>query len=61
MPLVKQKEIFYKLVVERTKEIKKLWNHVNFENLIYYFKVSTKYIDLNGFVDDETLKLFLMI
>ena len=61
MPLVKQKEIFYKLVVKRTKEIEKLWNHVNFENLIYYFKVSTKYIDLNGFVDDETLKLFLMI
>ena len=56
--LDKQKEIFYKLVVERTKEMEKLKNSINFENLIYYFKGSTRDIHLNiSFM----LKLFLMI
>ena len=56
--LDKQKEIFYKLVAERTKEIEKLQNSTNFENLIYYFKGSTRDIHLNiSFM----LKLFLMI
>ena len=45
--LDKQKEIFYKLVAERTKEIEKLQNSTNFENLIYYFKGSTRDIHLN--------------
>ena len=42
IPYDKQKEIFYKFVPERTEEMKKLRNRVNFENLIYYCKGSTK-------------------
>ena len=51
----KQKEIFYKLVPENREEIEKLHNCVNFENLVYHFKGSTKDIDINDFIDAEAL------
>ena len=53
--LHKQKEILCKLVVERSQEIEKLRKSVNFKNLIYYFKGSTKYRDFNDFINSETL------
>ena len=37
IPLEKQKEMFFNLVAERTGEIEKLHNSVNFQNLIYHF------------------------
>ena len=42
-----------KFVAESLKEIEKLQNSVNFENLIYY--CSIKDIDFNDLVDAETL------
>ena len=57
IPFDKQKEIFYKFVPERTEEVKKLCNRVNFENLIYYCKSSTKNINFNYFTDAETLSM----
>ena len=53
--LINKKDIFYKLVADRTEEIEKLPNNVNFEDLIYYFKGSFKHIYLNHFIDAETL------
>ena len=41
LPLDKQKQIFYKLVTERTGEIEKL-HSVNFQNLIYTLRVPLK-------------------
>ena len=55
IPLNKQKEIIYNLVVERTGEIEKLYNSVNFQSLIYHFKGSNKDIDFKGFIGAETL------
>ena len=49
-----QKEIFYKLVAERSQEIEKLHISYNLENLIYHFKSFTKHIDFNYFIDAET-------
>ena len=49
-----QKEIFYKLVAERSQEIEKLHISYNLENLIYHFKSFTKDIDFNNFIDAET-------
>ena len=51
----KKKYKFYNLVAERTVEIEKLHNSVNFQNLIHHFKVPTKDIDFNDFIDAETL------
>ena len=57
--LDKEKEIFYNLVAEKgTGEIKKLHNSVNFQNLIYHYKGSTKILIL---LISLMLKLFLMI
>ena len=42
IPLDKQIEIFYNLVVKTTGEIEKLYNSVHFQNLIYHFKSPTK-------------------
>ena len=36
IPLDKQKEIFHKLVVERTEEIGKIHNSAYFQKLIYF-------------------------
>ena len=36
IPLDKQKEIFHKLVVERTEEIEKIHNSANFQKLKYF-------------------------
>ena len=58
IPLDKQKQIFHKLVAERTGEIEKLHTSVNCENLIYHLKGTTKDIDFNDFIDAETLFLF---
>ena len=41
--------------MEKTGEIEKLHNSVNFQNLIYHFKGPTKDIDFNDFIDAETL------
>ena len=41
--------------MERTGEIEKLHNSVNFENLICYFKGPTKNIVFNDIIDAETL------
>ena len=42
--------------MERTGEIEKLHNSVNFQNLIYHFKGRTKDIDeFNEFIDAEKL------
>ena len=49
-----QKEIFYKLVAERSQEKEKLHISYNLENLIYHFKSFTKDIDFNNFIDAET-------
>ena len=53
--LDKQKEIFYKLVAERTREIEKLHNIVNFQNLVYHLKDLFKDIYFNDSIDTETL------
>ena len=37
VPLYKQKETFYNLVVEVTEEIRKLHDSVSFQNFIYHF------------------------
>ena len=55
IPLNKQKEIFHNLVAERTGEIEKLNNGVNFQNFIYHFKCPTKHIYFNDLIDAETL------
>ena len=55
IPLNKQKEIFYNLVAERIKEIKKLRNSINFQNLIDHFKSPTKDVNFNDFIDAEAL------
>ena len=55
IPLDKQTVIFYNLNMERTEEIVKLHNTINFQNLIYHFKGPTKKIDLNDFIDAEIL------
>ena len=55
IPLDKQKEIFYNLVAERTGEIEKLHNSVDFQNLIYHFKGATEDIYFNDLIDAETL------
>ena len=41
--------------MERSQEIEKLYDSVNFENLIYHFKGSTKDLDFSDFIDSETL------
>ena len=41
--------------MERTGEIEKLHNSVQFPKLIYHFKGPTKDIDFNDFIDAETL------
>ena len=51
IPLDKQTVIFYNLNMERTEEIVKLHNTINFQNLIYHFKGPTKKIDFNDFID----------
>ena len=43
IPLDKQTVIFYNLNMERTEEIVKLHNTINFQNLIYHFKDATTY------------------
>ena len=48
IPYDKQKKIFHSLVAEKTGQIEKLHKRVDFKNLIYHFKGSTKDIDLNG-------------
>ena len=53
IPLHKQKEIIYRLVVEGTGKIEKLHNSVNFINLIYNFKGPTKDIYFNDLIDAE--------
>ena len=53
IPLDKQNGILYKSVVERTGDIEKLHNSVNFQNLIYQCKGSAK--DFNDFINAETL------
>ena len=55
IPLDNQKGIFHNLVAERTGKIEKLYDSFNFQNLIYHFKVPTKDIDFNNFIDAETL------
>ena len=55
IPLDKQEEIFYNLVVERTRKTEKLHNSVNFQNLINHFKGPPKDIDFNDFTDAITL------
>ena len=50
----KQKEIFYKIVAERTEDIEELHNSFHFQNFIYQCKGSTKDIDFNDFHDAET-------
>ena len=45
--MISKKEIFYNLAAERTGEIEKLHNSVNFQNLIYHF--------ICDFIDAETL------
>ena len=42
IPLDKQKEIFYKHAAERTGDIEKLHNTVNFQNMVYHFIGVTK-------------------
>ena len=37
------------------KELEKLYNSFNFQNLIYHFKGPTKDIDFNNFIDAEIL------
>ena len=54
-PLDKQKEILYKLVVERTGEIEKLHISANFQNLVYHLKVPPADRDVNDFIDADTL------
>ena len=44
--MISKKEIFYNLAAERTGEIEKLHNSVNFQNLIYHF--------ICDFIDAET-------
>ena len=39
----------------RTGESEKLFNSVNFKDLIYHFKGPTKDIDFNNFIDAETV------
>ena len=51
----KQKEILYKLAVEKAGEIEQLYNNVDFENLICHFKWPTKVIDFNDFICAGTL------
>ena len=53
--LTGKKYIFHKFGGERTKEMEKLHNKVNFENLIYHFKGPIKDADFNDFMDAETL------
>ena len=53
--LDKQKEMFYKLVAEKTGEIEKLYDSVNFQNLVHQFKGPTKNINCNDFIDADTL------
>ena len=53
IPLDNQKEIFYKLVSEKTREIE-LHNSVDFDNLVYYLKAPTKDIDFNDFIDAKS-------
>ena len=48
-PLDKQKEILYKLVVERTGEIEKLHISANFQNLVYHLKVPPADRDVNDY------------
>ena len=55
MPPDKQKEILYKLAVEKAGEIEQLYNNVDFENLICHFKGPTKVIDFNDFIYAGTL------
>ena len=58
IPLNKEKEIFYNFVAERTEEIEKLHNSVNFQNLVYHFKGSLK-IQIS--IISLMMKFFLMI
>ena len=53
--LISKKKKFYKLVAQKTEELEKLQNSVNFENLMYYFKGSTKDIDFNDSIDVENI------
>ena len=53
MLLANKKEIFYNLVVERTREIEKLYNKANFQNLIYHFNGPTKEINFHDCNDAE--------
>ena len=59
LPLDKQKEIWYKLVAERTGEIGKLDNSVQFEKIKYNFKGPTKDLYLNGFIDGEIVFYYI--
>ena len=45
----------YDPVAERTGEIEKLHNSVNFQNLLYHFEGPTKDIDFNDFINAEIL------
>ena len=54
-PLDNKKEIFYNLAAERTGEIEKLCNSVNFQNFIYNFKGLTKNKRFTDFIDVESL------
>ena len=53
--LKSKSKILYNLVAEKIRELEKLHNNVNFQNLIYHFKGLTKDIDFNDFIDAETL------
>ena len=52
--LDKENEVFCNIFAERTEEIEKFDNSVNFQILIYNFKGPTKNIDFNDFIDART-------
>ena len=50
--------MFYNIVAERTGEIEKLHNSVNFQNLVKIKKGPARNINFNYFID---VKLFLVM
>ena len=55
IPLGKQKEIFNNLAAERTREIEKQHDSINFRDMIYHFKGLNKDIDFTDFIPIQTL------